>query len=147
MTVAEHIRTAARIKGLGRAETEAETERLSRALSLGDKLAKTAGSLSMGSRRQAALALALLGSPRRVVLDEPASSLDPAEARKLSGLLQNLDAGVTLVVSSHILPEVASLTDRAAFLRDGLLAGAGAWPSLPGGASAPEEAYFSLVGP
>ncbi|MDR1051772.1 MAG: ABC transporter ATP-binding protein [Deltaproteobacteria bacterium] len=145
LTVLEHLAMAARLRGLDGKAARAEIERLGDALSLGTKFKRLAGGLSMGSRRQAAAALALLGRPRIVVLDEPTSSLDPAEARRLTALLKKLAPETTLVVSSHILPEVASLTDSAVFLQDGELTARGTWSELAGAGGSPDQVYFQLV--
>jgi ABC-2 type transport system ATP-binding protein len=144
LTVSEHLKLAARLRGLNRAEETLETERLSEALNLGDKLNRLAGALSLGSRRQAALALAFLGQPSLIVLDEPTSSLDPDEVRRLKVLLADLSLETTLLISSHVLTEVAELTDQVVILKDGRLAACGLWKELPGGT--PQEIYFQAAG-
>jgi ABC-2 type transport system ATP-binding protein len=145
LTVLEHLRLAARLRGLGRAEEKSEIERLAEALALGDKLSRLAGGLSSGSRRQAALAAALLGRPRLLLLDEPTSALDPEEAKRLAALLGQLEPEATLIISTHALGEAAAVTSAAAILDNGRLAAHGSWDQLSQGAG-PEAAYFGAVG-
>ncbi|MDR1310124.1 MAG: ABC transporter ATP-binding protein [Deltaproteobacteria bacterium] len=146
LSVLEHLELACRLRGLDKAGGQAEIGRLASALDLRDKLPRLAGGLSMGSRRQAALALALLAGPRLLVLDEPTSSLDPDQARRFAMLMGALPETTTLLISSHILSEVAPLTSLAIFLDRGRLAGYGPWEDWPGGSADPARAYFGVVG-
>jgi ABC-2 type transport system ATP-binding protein len=146
LTVKEHLELGGRLKGLGREGTRRETERLSEALDLGPKLGRLAGRLSLGTRRQAALALALMGSPRLLMLDEPSSSLDPEEVRRLNLIVAGLPASTTLIVSSHVLEEARLLTDGALILKAGGLAACGPWEELGTGLAAgkgPREPGFA----
>ena len=77
---------------------------------------------SLGMRQRLALATALLGDPRVLILDEPANGLDPEGIAWLRRLLRSLaDEGRTVLVSSHVLSEVQQLVDRVVILRDGRL--------------------------
>ncbi|ASO19082.1 ABC-2 type transport system ATP-binding protein [Actinoalloteichus hoggarensis] len=77
---------------------------------------------STGMRQRLNLAVALLGDPRVLLLDEPGNGLDPAGAAWLRGLLRGLaDEGRTVLVSSHVLAEVAALADRVVVVKAGRL--------------------------
>jgi ABC-2 type transport system ATP-binding protein len=77
---------------------------------------------SLGMRQRLALAAALLGEPRILVLDEPANGLDPQGMRWLRDLLRaQAEAGRTVLVSSHLLSEVAQTADELIVIRDGKL--------------------------
>ena len=143
LTVLEHLRLAARLRNLSKAEEGSEIERLTDRLNLGDKLGRLAGGLSSGSRRQAALACALLGKPRLLLLDEPTSGLDPGEVERLGALLAELDEDASLVISTHLISEAVKATEFAAFLSEGRLKAHAPWKllSLDG---PPEEAYFRI---
>ena len=77
---------------------------------------------SMGMRQRLALAAALLGQPRALVLDEPANGLDPEGVRWLRSLLRGFaDGGGTVLVSSHVLAEIAVVADEVVLLAQGRL--------------------------
>jgi ABC-2 type transport system ATP-binding protein len=143
LTVLEHLRLAARLRGLSPDEERSEIERLVSALSLGDRLGRLAGGLSSGARRQAALAAALLGRPKLLLLDEPTKGLDPDERGRLADAIGKLVPRTTLILSTHALDEAAALTGLAAFLDRGALKGFGPWADLSGGG--PPEAAWSRV--
>lgn len=84
---------------------------------------RRAGRLSLGNRQRLSLARALLGSPRILVLDEPANGLDPAGIVEIRELLKGLahEMGVTVFLSSHILGEIAHLADRIGIIHQGRL--------------------------
>ncbi|MDR2611583.1 MAG: ABC transporter ATP-binding protein [Deltaproteobacteria bacterium] len=155
LTVREHLVLAGKLRGLDPAGTRSEIERLSAALDMEGKLDRLAGRLSLGTRRQAALALALLGGPRLLLLDEPSSSLDPEEVRRLNWLVMALPETTTLLVSTHVLEEAYLLTDSALILKEGRLAAHGGWDELgaglgagsrPGDPGFPGEVFFLALG-
>jgi ABC-type multidrug transport system ATPase subunit len=84
---------------------------------------RRAGRLSLGNKQRLALARALLHSPDLLVLDEPGNALDPAGIVEIRELLRKLatERGVTVFMSSHILPEVAHLADRIGIVHEGRL--------------------------
>lgn len=154
LTVLEHLELAGRLRGLDKESLRSEIGRLSQALALEGKLGRLAGRLSLGTRRQAALALAMLGCPRLLMLDEPSSSLDPEEVRRLNALVRNLPDTATLLVSSHVLEEAYLLTDGALILAEGRLAACGGWGELgealgarrsPGEPGFAAEVFFKAV--
>ena len=86
----------------------------------------------MGMRQRLALAQALLGDPRLLVLDEPANGLDPEGIRWLRGFLRHLctDEGKTVLVSSHLLQEVAQTVDDVVIIANGVLVKQGTMAEL-----------------
>jgi ABC-type multidrug transport system ATPase subunit len=103
---------------------------------------------SSGMRQLLGLALAWLGDPRLLVLDEPTNSLDPAATRKLRTLLRRIttERGVTVFFSSHVLSEVDQLVDRVGIIDQGRLLFQGELSSLkqtrPGSL---EDIFLDLV--
>jgi ABC-2 type transport system ATP-binding protein len=92
---------------------------------------------SQGMRQRLGIALALLGRPDILVLDEPTNGLDPAGMREIRRLLRSLaDGGTTVFVSSHLLGEVEAVCDRVGVLSRGRLVAEGA-PSVLRGAGRP----------
>lgn len=89
---------------------------------LADRADTRAGAFSMGMKQRLGLALALLGGPRLVVLDEPTNGLDPAGIVEIRELIRELPArGTTVLVSSHLLAEVELMCDRATIIHRGRL--------------------------
>ncbi len=117
LTVRENLVFFARVLG---AEHDTVAESLRR-VDLVDHADALVGQLSGGQRSRASLAVALLGDPELLVLDEPTVGLDPVLRRDLWALFHELaDAGRTLLVSSHVMDE-ADRCDRLMLLREGQL--------------------------
>jgi ABC-2 type transport system ATP-binding protein len=101
---------------------------------------------SLGMRQRLGLATALLGDPAVLLLDEPANGLDPAGIAWLRGLMRDLAAeGRTVLVSSHVLSEVAQIADRVVIVTEGRLRYGGPVSEL-GGPDALESAFLQLTG-
>ncbi len=100
-----------RLGGLTAAEAEREAGRWLEALNLGDRSLSRIDTLSHGMRRRVAVASALVGQPRLVMLDEPTAGLDPVQARSLRSLLGELRGRTTVLISSHNLLELELLCD------------------------------------
>ena len=98
---------------------------------------RRAGAYSMGMRQRLALSAALLGDPRVLILDEPANGLDPEGIRWLRGFLSRLsrEHGKTILVSSHLLQEVAQTVDEVVIIANGALVRQGAMSELSGAAA------------
>jgi ABC-2 type transport system ATP-binding protein len=93
---------------------------------LSEAAKRSAGRFSTGMRQRLATAVALLGSPELVVLDEPANGLDPNGVVEVRELISNLAReGTTIFLSSHVLPEVEQLCDRVAILQRGRIVAEG----------------------
>jgi ABC-2 type transport system ATP-binding protein len=102
------------------------------------------GSLSGGERRRLDVALALLGRPRVVVLDEPTTGLDPESRRTVWQLIRDLVAeGVAVVLTTHHLEEAEALADRIAVMRAGVIALAGTPAEIAG--TQPARIRFTLA--
>ena len=86
---------------------------------LPDKSEEVVRNLSHGEQRQMEIALALACRPRLLLLDEPTAGLSPAESRMMTGLLKQLDDGITLLVIEHDMDVAFELTDRVTVLHNG----------------------------
>ncbi|MCP9488384.1 MAG: ABC transporter ATP-binding protein [Solirubrobacteraceae bacterium MAG38_C4-C5] len=103
-------------------DAEAQIGELLALVGLADRADTRAGKFSMGMKQRVGLALALLGRPRLVVLDEPTNGLDPAGIVEIRKLIKELPGrGTTVLVSSHQLTEVELMCDRAMILHRGRL--------------------------
>jgi ABC-2 type transport system ATP-binding protein len=117
LTVAENLRFFARVLGA----PAGEVDRCIEAVALGSCRDQVVSRLSGGQRSRASLAVALLGSPELLVLDEPTVGLDPVLRRDLWAMFHDLaDAGTGVLVSSHVMDE-AERCDRLLLMREGRL--------------------------
>ncbi|HKX23735.1 MAG TPA: ABC transporter ATP-binding protein, partial [Candidatus Saccharimonadales bacterium] len=117
LTVMQNVRYFARILGYPRAEAE----RVIHDVDLESQKKQVVSTLSGGQKARVSLAIALLGRPALLVLDEPTVGLDPVLRRDLWNLFDDLAAGgTTLIISSHVMDE-ASRCDQLLLLRDGKL--------------------------
>jgi ABC-2 type transport system ATP-binding protein len=113
-----HLRVLALAAGIA----ERRVEEMLEMVGLGAEANRRVGGYSMGMRQRLALAAALLGEPRILVLDEPANGLDPEGIRWLRDLLHHqAGRGVTVLVSSHVLAEVAQTVDDVVVIARGRL--------------------------
>jgi ABC-2 type transport system ATP-binding protein len=105
---------------LGTSLPEGQIGDLLKRFSIGNTADRSLGSLSQGMRQKVELALAFLGSPDVVFLDEPTASLDPPSVFELRDFLAaRKQSGVTVFFSSHNLTEVENICDRVLFILDG----------------------------
>lgn len=143
LTVAENLRYFASVLRAPRADAD----RVIDEVGLGGHRDQTAGTLSGGQLSRANLAVALLGTPELLVLDEPTVGLDPVLRKELWELFRELaDRGATLVVSSHVMDE-AGRTDRLLLMREGRLLADGTPDGLRErtGTSDLEAAFLQLI--
>ena len=98
---------------------------------LSDRAKDKVGGYSHGMRQRLGIAASLLREPRLLLLDEPATGLDPGGMRDMRALIRNLsDQGMTVLLSSHLLAEVEELCNRVAIVRAGRLAYQGSLADL-----------------
>jgi ABC-2 type transport system ATP-binding protein len=143
LTVTENLRFFARVLGVGAADVDRAVE----AVDLGSHRDALAGNLSGGQLSRVSLAVALLGTPDLLVLDEPTVGLDPVLRRDLWSLFARMAAdGVTVLVSSHVMDE-ATRCDRLLLMRDGGLVADETLEALLDrtGAGDVEQAFLTLV--
>jgi ABC-2 type transport system ATP-binding protein len=143
LTVAENLRFFARVLDLDRAEVD----RVLDAVDLNDHRDQVVGRLSGGQRSRASLAVALLGQPDLLVLDEPTVGLDPVLRRDLWALFHRLaDRGVAVFVSSHVMDE-AERCDRLLLMREGRIIADGTPTEIKekAGADDIESAFLAIV--
>ncbi|MEA2207439.1 MAG: type transport system ATP-binding protein, partial [Blastocatellia bacterium] len=118
------------------ADTRGRLGRIEEALArvgLTDAADKKVRAYSQGMRQRLGIALALLGRPDLLVLDEPTNGLDPTGMREMRGLLRELaDGGTTVFVSSHLLSEVETMCDRVGVMARGRLVAEGPPGTLRG---------------
>ncbi|WP_436536482.1 ATP-binding cassette domain-containing protein [Actinoplanes sp. HUAS TT8] len=103
---------------------------------------------SLGMTQRLGLAVALLGDPEFLILDEPLNGLDPDGIRWMRGLLRDYAAsGRTVLLSSHAIAETAEVADDIVVIADGRIAADGPLPEITAGHDSLEAAFFALAGP
>lgn len=136
LRVAELLRFRGGIRGLSASELRREIDRVVEACGLGEVRRQVVGTLSRGYRQRVGLAAALLGDPPLLVLDEPTVGLDPNQMREVRELIRGLGGGHTVLLSSHLLPEVEAICSRAAIISRGRLVACAPVAELRGDRSA-----------
>lgn len=121
LSVEEYLRFCARLHGIKSKSVCAAVERAIERCELGDMRRRLTGLLSKGFRQRAGLAQAIVHEPALIVLDEPASGLDPIQALRLRELIRNLSDTHAVVLSTHVLSDVLACADRVAILHHGRL--------------------------
>ena len=143
LTIQQNLRYFARIIGA----PSSDVDRVIEQVGLGDQARQTVDSLSGGQESRVSLAVAMLGTPELLVLDEPTVGLDPLLRSELWGIFRTLaDGGSTIVVSSHVMDE-ALRCDRIVLLRSGRII-ADTTPAgllADTGAPDPDAAFLALI--
>ncbi len=122
LTVGQSLTYVASANGVDPTGVESVVNQTATDLGLAERLDQRAGDLSRGLRQRVAIAHAIIHAPRVVILDEPASGLDPEARYELGELFLNLRSrGLTLLISSHILSELEAYSTHMLILREGRL--------------------------
>lgn len=119
LRVREYLKFRARLKGLTRKQSRERTDIVMEQCGLTDVARRIIGQLSKGYRQRVGLADALVHEPDLIILDEPTIGLDPNQIRAVRQLIKSLAASHTVLISSHILPEVEMTCNRILILYDG----------------------------
>jgi ABC-2 type transport system ATP-binding protein len=130
MTVFDYLDFAARIKGVPRERRKARIEESLERCSIADVRDKLTGKLSKGYRQRVGLAQTLVHEPEVLILDEPTAGLDPKQINETRKLIRSLGGDHTVVLSTHILPEVVMTCDRVVIINKGAVVAQGTTQSL-----------------
>ncbi len=122
MTVLEYLKFICELKGVQKSDRIrqlAETMRLVRIADVSDRVIHN---LSKGYKQRVGIAQAMIGNPQVLVLDEPTVGLDPKQIIEIRNLIKTLSKKHTVILSSHILPEVQAVCDRVVIINNGKIA-------------------------
>ncbi len=143
LSARDHLRACRYL--VGAEVPDPQLEQVLEAVGLGDRADDRAGTFSRGMKQRLALATAMLGRPRLLVLDEPTDGLDPIGTVEIRRLLKRLrDGGTTIFLSSHLLAEVEATCDRIALLDRGKLRASGTVAEVKGNGSL-EDFFLAVV--
>ncbi len=121
MMVLDFLEFIADVRKIPQGERSKRLKLMTEVCGIGDVLAKNIGELSKGYRQRVGLAHAMIHDPEILILDEPTSGLDPNQIAEIRDLIRELGREKTLILSTHILPEVQATCDRVMIISDGKL--------------------------
>ena len=119
MTVREYLTFVAKIKGVPRKESKSRIGEMMRKTRIDDVADRHCGKLSKGYRQRVGLAQAMLHNPDVLILDEPTAGLDPKQIIETRQLIKGLAGDHTIILSTHILPEVSQTCQRVVIINKG----------------------------
>jgi ABC-2 type transport system ATP-binding protein len=122
MKVTSYLDHVARLKGIPRREIRESRDRVVSECGLEEVAGRLCGHLSKGYRQRVGLAQALINRPAVLILDEPTIGLDPAQIIEIRELIRRLATERTVILSTHILPEVAQICQKVVIISEGRVA-------------------------
>ena len=149
LSAREHVRYFGRLHGLGGKDLERRIERLAEELEMHDILDRRAEGFSQGQAVKVAIARALVHDPHHILLDEPTAGLDVMSTRAMRAFIRRLrSSGRCILLSSHLMHEVAELCDRIVVIARGRVVAWGTPAEIQEqtGEKDLEDAFVALVG-
>jgi ABC-2 type transport system ATP-binding protein len=147
MRVREYLKFRARLKGLGMSRARERADAVIAQCGLADASRRIIGQLSKGYRQRVGLADALVHEPDLIILDEPTIGLDPSQIRAVRQLIKDLGRRHTVLLSSHILPEVELTCNRVVIMREGRILAADTPENLQNGLSGRGQVIAEIAAP
>ncbi|MEQ1666320.1 MAG: ATP-binding cassette domain-containing protein, partial [Bdellovibrionales bacterium] len=139
MIVSDYLKFVSQIKGVEKSRITSLVDRAIEKTKLGEVRHRLIQNLSKGFRQRVGLAQAIVSDPEILILDEPTVGLDPRQVAEIRNLLQELKGSHTIILSTHILPEVQATCERVIIINRGVIVAedslAGLSQKLRGGAS------------
>ena len=147
LTVEENLALIAGIYGFSKEKTKEKILARSEKFSLESVLSRKAGKLSGGFARRVSIAMALIGEPKILFLDEPTLGLDVIARHELWRVIRALKGSVTVVMTTHYMEEAEALSDRIGIMKSGRLLAVGTAAEFKAqtGESSFESAFISIV--
>ena len=144
MTVTTYLRFVGRIRGIAKAELNDAVDKVLHTCGLTEVTDRVVGHLSKGFRQRVGLAQALIHNPSVLVLDEPTIGLDPRQIIDIRTLIRELAGDRTVILSTHILPEVSQLCEKVVIINEGRIAVEDTLTNLTQGASL-EQVFLRYI--
>ena len=147
LSVKENLELICGIHGFSREKTRSKIEELTHQFALEEVLNRRAGKLSGGWQRRVSIAMALIGEPQILFLDEPTLGLDVIARHELWDAIRSLKGRVTIILTTHYMEEAEALSDRIGIMKSGRLLAVGTAEELKNRAGTEdfESAFVTLV--
>ncbi len=147
MTVASYLHFVAKIKGTVPAQRNATVDDVMQKCAIGDVRNRIIGKLSKGYKQRVGLAQSLLNNPEVLILDEPTIGLDPKQIFEVRSLIKGLAGDHTVILSTHILPEVSMTCNRVVIIHNGKVVAMDTPVGLTNQMKGAEKIALSIDGP
>ena len=122
MTVSEYLDFICDLKGVAKSKRKHMLERIISLVKISDVTERLIGNLSKGYKQRVGIAQAMVGDPSILILDEPTVGLDPNQIIEIRKLIKSLSKSHSIIISSHILPEIQEIADRVVIINKGKIA-------------------------
>jgi ABC-2 type transport system ATP-binding protein len=146
MSTTEYLVFVGSLKGLSGAELRQRVDYVSQRCAIGDVKDKLLGKLSKGYRQRVGLAQAIIHNPDVLILDEPTAGLDPKQINETRDLIKSLAGDHTIVLSTHILPEVEQTCQQVIIINKGKLVATDSVNNLQNRARGVESLLVEVAG-
>jgi ABC-2 type transport system ATP-binding protein len=146
MRTAEYLTFVGRLKGLSKAEIGKRLDYVCDRCAIADVKDKLLGKLSKGYRQRVGLAQAIIHNPDVLILDEPTSGLDPKQINETRELIRSLAGDHTIILSTHILPEVEQTCEQVIIINKGKLVATDSVNNLQNRARGAESLLVEVAG-
>ena len=130
MTVTSYLAFVAEIKQVPKGKRKAAIARVVESAGLKDVSGRLIRNISRGYKQRVGIAQAMIHDPKVLILDEPTIGLDPAQIREIRGIIKGLRGEHTILLSTHILPEVTQVCDGVVIVNEGRLMASGSLEDL-----------------
>ena len=119
MTTRAYLKYAARLRGLNRSRTRSRVDEVVEQCGLQEYIGVTLAKLSKGFKQRVGLAQAIIHDPEVLILDEPTIGIDPIQVAQTRQLIRQLGKNRTILLSTHILPEISMICERVIIIHEG----------------------------
>ena len=146
MLVKEYLPFIGAIKGVPKSELKSRVAHVVDLCALKSVYNKSIGALSKGFKQRVALGQALINDPPVLVLDEPTSGLDPKQIHEIRTLIKSMEGERTIILSTHILPEVSMTCSKVVIINDGVIVAADTTENIGTGLSESHQVELVIGG-